>query len=241
MWKKNSYVITSDSKYKKYPTKVLCESNTLKYRILNYNGQFLVLVWVKDPSTQLNNALASSNAKGVATAETMLNNEIKKNNYSKKCMVAVNSSFFDNETAWGGVTIHKGKVVRNTGKSSTSTIGINKNGILTQYKKVSANELVSNGVRNTFAASSLASIDSTRLLSNRTQICQLDKNNFVIYSGYGTVKGPAAEITSLTGCKNVYNLDGGGSRKLYYQTKSSGLKRLFGGGRKIPEMLYFAE
>ena len=104
-----------------------------------------------------------------------------------------------------------------------------------------AKDLVDSGVRNTFVASSLASADSTRLLSNRTQICQIDKNNFVIYSGYGTVKAPAADITKLTGCKNVYNLDGGGSRKLYYKTRNQELKRAFGGDRKIPEMLYFVE
>jgi hypothetical protein len=241
MWKKTNYVITKDSTYKNYPNKVVCDSSTLKYRILNYKGQYLVLVWVKDPVKQLNNALASGNAKGVATGEAILGNEIKKNGYSKKCLVAVNSSFFNNQTSWGGVVIHKGKVVKNTGVTSSTVIGVNKNGTLTSYSQMKAKDLVDSGVRNTFVASSLASADSTRLLSNRTQICQIDKNNFVIYSGYGTVKAPAADITKLTGCKNVYNLDGGGSRKLYYKTRNQELKRAFGGDRKIPEMLYFVE
>ena len=59
--------------------------------------------------------------------------------------------------------------------------------------------------------------DPSTVNANRTQICQYDINNFVILSGSGTVSGPARQIEKLTGCTGTYNLDGGGSRKLYYK------------------------
>ena len=40
----------------------------------------------------------------------------------------------------------------------------------------------------------------------------------------------------------MFNLDGGGSRKLYYKSgSSSSVSRLFGGDRIITDMLYFVE
>lgn len=243
MWKKDSYVITKDKKYSKYGNIASCNTDTLKYRIIKYSGQYIILVWAKDPSTQLNNALAKTNANGVAKAETILKNEIKANGYSKKCMIAVNASFFDMNTGQinGGVAIHKGKIAKDKGVSATALIGINKKGNLTKYAKKTAKEILNDGVRNTFVASSLARIDNTTLKTNRTQICQYDKNNFVILSGTGTVKGPARQIEEFTGCKDTYNLDGGGSRKLYYKTQSTVVTKLFGGGRELPDMLYFVE
>ena len=51
----------------------------------------------------------------------------------------------------------------------------------------------------------------------------------------------AVELKNTFGCKVAYNLDGGGSRKLYYKTSSSSVKKIFGGSRAIPDMMYFVE
>ena len=37
------------------------------------------------------------------------------------------------------------------------------------------------------------------------------------------------------------NLDGGGSRKLYYKTGSGSITQVFGGSRAVPDMMYFVE
>ncbi len=241
-----SYVITEDSRYAGYANVAAYSSSTFKYRIIEYQRQDIVLIWVADPLKQLNSALATGDALHSAAAETILANEINNYGYASKGMVAVNASFYSptnsvNGTPGSGVVMSHGTLVKNTGVSG-GIIGINGNGTLTQYVNASADTVVNAGVRNTFVISSKASIDNTTINANRTQLCQYDKNNYVILSGSGTVKGPAKQIETLTGCTETYNLDGGGSRKLYYKTSSSAtMTKRFGGGRIVPDMLYFVE
>ncbi len=240
----SSYVITADSKYSKYDNICSCSSNTLKYRVIKSGRQNIVLVWVKDPVAQLNSAIASSKGDKAQNADTLLANEISKYGYEDKCMVAVNASFFNTSTGSidRSVIINKGKIVRDNGGAG-GIIGVNKKGILTQYNSShTANSLINEGVRNTFGISSPTHIDKSKDDTNRTQICQIDENNFAILSGSGRVYNAGEELKNLTGCKTAYNLDGGGSRKLYYKNQTtSKMTRNFGGGRKVPDMLYFVE
>ena len=49
------------------------------------------------------------------------------------------------------------------------------------------------------------------------------------------------KIYNLTGAENGANLDGGGSRKLYYKGKNdSSVTSIIEGGRPVPDMLYFS-
>ena len=235
----SGYVITEDSKYNNYSNKASYSSSTFKYRIFSYNNQDIVLIWVANPKTQLESALAYPNAQGVLPAETILRNEINNYNLNNKGLVAVNASFFNGGTPKGGIVMSHGKLVKNTGNSS-AVIGVNSKGKLKQYVDQPASTFTNDGVHSTFTISSTATIDPSKVNANRTQICQYDDNNFVLLSGSGMVSECGNIIISLTGCQTPYNLDGGGSRKLYYKTKDmSDVKKIFGGDRQLPDMLYF--
>ena len=241
----DGYVITNDSKYSGYANIAMCSSDTLKYRIIDYNKIDVVLIWVENANSQLGSALASPNGIGSTSAEALLSKEITDNSYQNKCMVAVNASFFhmNNGEIRAGVLVNKGRTVVNNSYGAHATIGVNKNNILKEYTtNDSAITLINDGVMNNFRISGKASFNDSGDVANRTQICQYDENNFVLISGSGTVGGVAKRIYELTGCKNTWNLDGGGSRKLYYKDKTMPtMTRIFGGDRKIPDMLYFVE
>ena len=241
---KPAYDITTDAKFNNYKTVASCSSTTFRYKIIEANGNDYVLIWVRNPNTQLSSALAGVNGDTKMSADSMMEREIRENGYSNKCMVATNASFFDMSTGniRADVILSKGRVVRNTG-GATGAIGVDKNGTLREYfANNSANDLVNWGVRSTFRISSQTQQDSSRDVANRTQICQVDKNNFAILSGSGTVYNSGETLKNMTGCTTAFNLDGGGSRKLYYKTKdNANLTRRFGGGREVPDMLYFVE
>ena len=238
--KEETYVMPEDSKYSSYSNVVAYNSETLKYRIINYNGYYIALIWTEDGYNQLNGALAYSNAQGVASAETILNNEINTYGYSNKGMIAINASFFSNSSPQSNVVLNKNSIVKNSG-SSAALIGVDSNGYLNQYINKTASEISSYGVHTTFVESSTAAADPSSAVAERTQICQYDRNNFVILSGTGTVSGSGETIRNLTGCTTTYNLDGGGSRKLYYKKNNTGITRLAGGSRALPDMLYIVE
>jgi exopolysaccharide biosynthesis protein len=198
---------------------------------------------VQNASAQLNGALAASNTFKRLPADVILSNEIKANGYQNKCMVAINASFFSYSTnsPVSPVVINKGKIVKNEGNAG-GCVGVDSNNKLIECSHKDANWIARKGVRNTFGISSSASASSGGPTASRTQICQIDENNFVLISGSGTVGGVANKARNITGCGEVYNLDGGGSRKLYYKNKSSSTPiKVFGGSREVPDMLYFAE
>lgn len=235
--------ITESNAFQRFNNIVACNTESFKYRIIDFNGNDWVLAWVKDPAKQLNNALAVSDGSKNAPAEAILENEINHYRYQNKCMVAANSSFFNmsSGSVLAGIIISKGRVARNNG--SGSIIGITKNGVLKEYHDSSINEFKNDGVTNTFGHSNklqpynYQNVDKT----NRTIICQINKNNFILVSGNGVPEKITYDVLRMTGSATCYNLDGGGSRKLYYKTKSSTITKRFGGGRYIPDMIYFVE
>ena len=235
--------ITESSAFSKYSNIVACNSDSFKYRIIDFNGNDWVLAWMKDPAKQLNNALAVSDGSSNAPAESILENEINQYGYQNKCMVAANASFFNmsNGSILANVIISKGRIVRNNGGSGI-VLGINKNGILKEYGS-NIEELKSDGVTNTFGHSNrldpynYQKVDKT----NRTVICQINRNNFILISGSGVPEKMTYDVVKMTKSATCYNLDGGGSRKLYYKTQSSEMTKRFGGGRAIPDMIYFVE
>ena len=235
--------MVDDSKYSQYQTIATCDSSTLKFRIMKVNNAEIAVVWVQNASMQMNGALANPTSFGRASAEQILGNEISANGYQNKCLIAINSSFFSYSTGSpvGGVVINKGKIVKDKGNAS-GCIGVNSSSKLVECSHKPASEIASQGIRNTFVISSPAGHNNSGPTASRTQICQIDTNNFVLYSGSGTVGGCANVTQSVTGCDYSYNLDGGGSRKMYYKTQSSSsVTRVFGGSRELPDMLYFVE
>ena len=259
--------ITDDSKYHFGQVIASYSSKTLKYRIQQVSSADYVLVWVNDPYKQINSAIPSfGNAR---SAENILNYEISTYGYRNKGLVATNGSFF--LAGWGGspgipYVVNKGKVLRNVenktySKNIYGAVGISRDGELKMYVGFSSNNYEANikvrnqmqadGIRNDFAFAltpisadgSLLPPDSGHDSTNRTIICQINKNNFIIYSGSGkSIYAVGKELKETYGCKKAANLDGGGSRKLYYKTNTmSSAKKRFGGDRAIADMFYIVE
>lgn len=235
--------ITNSINFSKFSNIISCHSESLRYNLINYNGNDLAFIWIKNPSKQLNNALAVNNGNGASSAETILKNEINKYNYHNKCLIAANASFFNmsNGSILANIIISKGNIVRNNG--NVTAIGITNKGYINEYINKPLSTLKKDNVLTTFGHSyqitpqNNSNYDNT----NRTIICQVNKNNFVLISGSGNPSKLAYDVTTITKVKSCFNLDGGGSRKLYYKTKTSNIIKRFGGSRNIPDMIYFVE
>ena len=235
--KTTTYNIARDSKFEKNEQVASCYSDTMSYRIIKIDGNYYSLIWISNANRQINNALARSNARGVSSAEEIFEYPSK----PQKCFIGINGSFFSNNTPDSNVVLSEGNVAKNSGKSA-AIIGINGKGDLTFYRDKTAQELLNDGVRNTWKISSHVSADNSSLVANRTQIFQYDSNNYILYVGKGTVKSGLTNVQKLFPSINEgFNLDGGGSTKLYYRTKTSALIKAFGGTRQIPDTLYITE
>lgn len=240
-------------------------SSTFKYRIQKKNSADYVLIWVQDSYQQLNSAMPQFGK--AFKAEDTLKYEISTYGYASKGLVAINASFF--WAGWGSTpgipyVLSKGKVMRDVENKKYSnvygTLGVDKNGMFQTYQFSNSdysqnisvkNKMTSAGIRNTFAFAmtpisadgSLLPVDTKKDSTNRNVICQVNKNNFVIYSGSGlSLYSIGKELKDFFGCIHAINLDGGGSRKLYYKTSTMPTaKKVFGGDRATPDMLYFVE
>ena len=254
--------ITANSKYHKGNVIASYNSDTLKYRIQNYGSGDFVLVWVKDANKQWNSALPQLGS--AFKAETLLSNEISKYGYQKKGLVATNGGFFWD--GWGDspcsiFVINKGRILRDIenkkyNKKQYGVFGITKDGQIKTYDFDTSNynhnkqvkqQLINDGVRSTFTmVGTIISRDGsmsndTGGANNRTVLCEVNKNNFVIYSGGSLSFGSIARELRSYGCVMAVNLDGGGSRKLYYKVGSGSITKRFGGSRAVPDMMYFVE
>ena len=240
----SNYDITSDSKFDSYKVKAQCDGSTLKYKILEVNGEYYSLIWVKDATEQMNLALAASNSFGRKTGNIILNDEINNYNLQNHCLVGVNASFFSYSTnsPVTGVVLSHGKAVKNEGNNG-AVMGINNEYKIVVYTNKSADELLNEGINNTVAVSNALSstMGTGGTSAARTQLAQVDSNNYVLFTGSGTVGGCMQKIYNLTGATEGANLDGGGSRKLYYKGNSdSNVTSIIEGGRPVPDMLYFS-
>ena len=267
-------------------------SPTLKYWIERGNryvsgttsNEIIAHIWVKNAYDQLKTAIPSSFG-NLASAESIMSNEISKQGYQNKGLVAVNGSGFVTgsysnwlysgtngipewkNTSVTPVVIVNGQVLRNfTSRALPSplynTWGLKKDGWLENYQFKSGsenitynqnlyNQMVKDGVKYTFGFSGYLSDKNGNILipndagdqAARTLICEIDENNFILaslgkYDLYNAVK----ILTGVYSCKMVLNLDGGGSRKMYYKLNTSNnVTKIFGGDRMIADMVYFSE
>ena len=267
-------------------------SPTLKYWIERGNryvsgttsNEIIAHIWVKNAYDQLKTAIPS-NFGNLASADNIMSNEISKQGYQNKGLVAVNGSGFVTgsysnwlysgtngipewkNTSVTPVVIVNGQVLRNfTSRALPSplynTWGLKKDGWLENYQFKSGseniaynqnlyNQMVKDGVKYTFGFSGYLSDRNGNILipndpgdqAARTLICEIDENNFILaslgkYDLYNAVK----ILTGVYSCKMVLNLDGGGSRKMYYKLNTSNnVTKIFGGDRMIADMVYFSE
>ena len=174
---------------------------------------------------------------------------------------AVNGDFCGFRTS--GIIIREGALYRNKG-SDWDLCYLDKNGdmVLTKHSSVDAKSLVSNGAYQSWSFGP-ALVKNGRALTKdefvtpglsrsarepRTAIGQVGKLHYIILvvdavrSGGSTIGGMTfsdlAQTMASLGCKNAYNLDGGGSTTLYYKGKVIN-EPCINGERNISDIIYF--
>lgn len=166
-------------------------------------------------------------------------------------------------TQIGPVFFKNGTVVRDFTKYMANMdrgfdlVAINKNNTLKKYTfkaKMSfqdAQDLIKKmkdeGVQNSFTFQVLLVKDGKALAGNsekasRTGVCQIDNNNFILYSSRSQITlGHEANAMVSAGCVTGFNLDGGGSRNLYYKLGNGSLTSLSVTSRAVADVIYFTE
>ncbi|MBQ9854211.1 MAG: DUF5011 domain-containing protein [Bacilli bacterium] len=126
-------------------------------------------------------------------------------------------------------------------------------GTNSQFNINVSNQIKSDGVKNTWAFSPLLVWDGKSVTNDtskniRNAICQIDKNNFLIFTDiYNNARNgfsfkELANTMISYGCKYGFNLDGGGSTSLVFKDKNSTSgKVITGNTRAIADILYFHE
>lgn len=76
----------------------------------------------------------------------------------------------------------------------------------------------------------------------RNSMCQVDKNNFLLFSSSGnaTYKQQATLFVNH-GCQTAVSLDGGGSRNLYYKLPNASPQGIYVTSRAVADIVYFVE
>ena len=177
-----------------------------------------------------------------------------------------------NKTSVGTIVITNGKVIRNAYSKAFKQwyiTGINKNNQMVIFednpasntsaianKKKWSETVINSGIRNTFNfagpvilnGKKLSSFSSSMPNSTNNQplrlqlICQINDNNFVVFTSSPVKRSVAINKFAALGCKTAVNLDGGGSIALLYKSKNSkSFKTVIGGARAIAEAGYFTE
>lgn len=242
IWVQDAYSQFATMVPDKYPG--LAQSKTLMNKVAN-----------KYP----NKAIVGSNASGFVS-------------YNAKTNSGFDIEFAKNNPKWNysaviPLVISDGVVKRdftNTKmpNSGHPTYGIRKDGTLSCYyfsngsdinaNVATANKIKADGVKNTFGFYTLLVANNTvqngliKTNNTRNGLCQIDKNNFVIYTNANDNRSKGFSLHSLAQlmvsdkCLTGVNLDGGGSTNLLYKKKDS---KSFTGvrttSRAIPDVLYF--
>ena len=233
-------------------------SNTLKYKTIKKdNDNFYSLIWVKDAYKQLNSA--NNNFKG-GERTVLLNNEIGTMHYQNKGLISTNGSFTISYKSNTPIIMSKGQMYENKNYAIAKAYTILTIGRDNKLKanrlmnvKQTSEWLTSVGARNTWAVTTVETShwnggnDGGK--DRRTAVCQVDDNNFVLYTGLATgIHDYMKELHNLFGCKTVVNLDGGGSTGMFYKTNTMNsigtiyiYRRSGECCRHIADMLYFVE
>ncbi len=175
-------------------------------------------------------------------------------------------------TSVGTIVINNGQLIRNSYNYAVKDwyiMGINKDNkmLIFEDKKTNSNysvaskqiwaqDVINSGIRNTFSFAGPVILNGQRLTSfspsmpdqsnnsvKKLQlICQINDNNFAIFTSKEEIRKKAIDVFESIGCQTATNLDGGGSTTLLYKEKNSNeFKTIIGGGREMPEVGYFVE
>ena len=254
----NDYRVTQDinvlNRLSNYALRASATTSTLEYKTYNKknnNSYNYTLIWVKDAYLQVKSGLSSSGYGHTSQGYAMLDY-----NAPGKTAVGVNASFFWNSKPEARIYRSNGVnyVNENLNRQAYTIIGITKEGIMKDYGTSSQNiatlnQLLDNdGVRNTVAGNYVSSVGynaSKESDENLTLVCQIDANNFALFSGKAGRTTTLAEMWYYFGCRIGANLDGGGSARLYHKNSNSGATSIWVNNsdrnRNIADILYFVE
>ena len=162
--------------------------------------------------------------------------------------------------------INKGNIIRDikntTYKTVYGTLGMTNDGVLKGYSfsktdftknKTVKQQMLSDGVRNSFAYFSTILKSDTKFTGKlncssgycfpKTVLCQVDNNNFVIFSGGKslTYTGVAKTLKESFKCQTAYAFDGGTSSGLFYKRSDMTKSQAIRTGQAVPDMMYFVE
>ena len=124
-------------------------------------------------------------------------------------------------------------------------------------KKEWADSIINSGVRNTLTFAAPVILDgqktnytdkNSRMPSSNSSkrslqlICQINANNFALFTTSGETRNTAIDLFMDLGCKTAVNLDGGGSIALLYKSSSSTqVETIIGNQRALSEVAYFSQ
>lgn len=232
-------------------------SDTLKYKSYRVDRNFTVnnevkvspnayitYIWMKNPNTQM------VRADGNGTVSTIINSVGSK--YQNKQLIAFNDNGCINNNCRNPYHVTDGSIIDETSKPDVGgwdMIGISKDNKIVQItggmsdKSKFTKIINDNGIRNTFEIFVVTFIENGKYKSGldlgtpletggdpRQAICQLDENNYVMYSSsVGSSKGTGnkihigalARLFMNMGCINAFNFDGGGSTTMVIKDKGS--------------------
>lgn len=175
-------------------------------------------------------------------------------------------------TSVGTIVINNGVVVRNAYNKAFKQwfiMGVNKDNQMVVFednvassnteisnKQAWAQTVINSGIRNTFTFADPVIMNYQKVTSfsnsmpdksNNSKlglqlICQIDDNNFALFTAKSETRNTAINAFLSMGCKTAINLDGGGSIALVYKDKNSlSFTTVIGGARQLPEAGYFTE
>lgn len=238
---------------------------TIKVSIENIDKYYVTKIWLQNPELQVKKAEAGW-GQSLKTVNTMLNS-------IDGAIVGCNGSGFYKSGAWspsqseikktswdktteGYLVISNGEIRRMiAGQSCNALLGILPNGSFKYYENNSYNDVINDGVKDTFTFGPLLIKDGVAYKQKvgtprkaytgnprqATVVGQIDENNFILI----TPKSTAAlnNITSFglkMGCKFLYNMDGGGSSTLWFRNGITGNGvQVRKSDRKVGDALYF--
>ena len=170
-----------------------------------------------------------------------------------------------NRTTEGPLVIYDGKVIRNWYSDNAidrsrnhSIYTISKEGNLDVYQNFNSlsegerknlfDSIIDKGYRNTWTFRPVAILNGNILTTSlvgtqekkRNVFCQINRNNWVIYTGTLSASN-AVNILKNLGCQTAVNMDGSDSVALYFKDKNGTLEKIYGGSRDIVDMLYITE
>ena len=271
IWAKDPYKQSSKAQAANYPNSLQRISEILNDEVKNENLQNKLVI-AMNASAYNNNSYGGCLKAWEKTNKKNGNDECGENKkscycYYTKCSDEEYSKKYKN-TQVGQLVITKGKVVRKwtsqgavEKRMNLALYGIDSQGNFRVFtdayggnesaREKKFKEIIDSGIKDTITWYVPLILDGKTVgwknnnsIANITAFCQIDRNNFVVFSARRAVnKHTATDDFEQLGCKNAVNFDGGGSVELLYKDRGGEITRIFDsyGDAANAEVFYFTE